>query len=61
MGSFVFLYYGSQLNPQAIIVCKPLVNIGTIAQHLLLLIPEEFVTALDFLVSIEGDTSQASI
>ncbi|PTK05053.1 accessory Sec system protein Asp2, partial [Mammaliicoccus sciuri] len=31
MGSFGALYYGAQLNPQAIIVGKPLVNIGTIA------------------------------
>lgn len=61
MGSFGALYYGAQLNPQAIIVGKPLVNIGTIAEHMRLLIPEEFGTALDVLVSNEGDTSQASI
>ncbi|HCD3936222.1 TPA: accessory Sec system protein Asp2 [Staphylococcus aureus] len=61
MGSFGALYYGAQLNPQAIIVGKPLVNIGTIAEHMRLLRPEEFGTALDVLVSNEGDTSQASI
>ena len=61
MGSFGALYYGAQLNPQAIIVGKPLVNIGTIAEHMRLLRPEEFGTALDVPVSNEGDTSQASI
>ncbi|WP_285835273.1 accessory Sec system protein Asp2, partial [Staphylococcus aureus] len=34
MGSFGALYYGAQLDPQAIIVGKPLVNIGTIAEHM---------------------------
>ncbi len=33
MGSFGALYYGAQLNPQAIIVGQPLVNIGTIEQY----------------------------
>lgn len=61
MGSFGALYYGAQLDPQAIIVGKPLVNIGTIADHMRLLRPEEFGTALDVLVSNEGDTSRASV
>ncbi|MGV1143774.1 accessory Sec system protein Asp2 [Staphylococcus aureus] len=39
MGSLCALYYGAQLNPQAIIVGKPLVNIGTIAEHMRLLRP----------------------
>ncbi len=38
MGSFGALYYGAQLNPQAIIV-DLLVNIGTIAEHMRLLRP----------------------
>ncbi|MCD2486615.1 accessory Sec system protein Asp2, partial [Staphylococcus aureus] len=61
MGSFGAFYYGAQLNPQAIIVGKPLVNIGTMAEHMRLLRPEECGTALDVLVSNEGDTSQGSI
>lgn len=54
MGSFAALYYGVQLNPTAIIVGKPLVNIGTIAENMKLLRPNEFGTALDILLSQTG-------
>ncbi|HEC2158947.1 accessory Sec system protein Asp2 [Staphylococcus delphini] len=61
MGSFGALYYGLQLQPSAIIVGKPLINIGTIAQNMALLRPEDFGTALDVLLQSEGDASQKSI
>lgn len=61
MGSFGALYYGLQLTPSAIIVGKPLINIGTIAQNMALLRPEDFGTSLDVLLENEGDLSQTSI
>lgn len=57
MGSFAALYYGVQLNPTAIIVGKPLINIGTIAENMKLLRPTEFGTALDVLLSQTGGNS----
>ncbi|MEJ7170183.1 accessory Sec system protein Asp2, partial [Staphylococcus epidermidis] len=42
MGSFGALYYGSQLTPRAVIVGKPLVNIGRIAENMKLKRPNDF-------------------
>jgi accessory secretory protein Asp2 len=53
MGSFGALYYGAQLNPQSVIVGKPLINIGAIANNMQLLRPQEFGTALDVLIANE--------
>lgn len=57
MGSFGALYYGAQLNPSGIIIGKPLVNIGTIAENMRLLRPEDFGTALDVLMAHEHSMS----
>ncbi|QHW35949.1 accessory Sec system protein Asp2 [Staphylococcus ursi] len=51
MGSFGALYYGAQLHPKAINVGKPLVNIGTIAQNMKLLRPQDFDTSLDIVLA----------
>ncbi|UXR74072.1 accessory Sec system protein Asp2 [Staphylococcus sp. IVB6238] len=61
MGSFGALYYGAQLNPAAIIVGKPLVNIGTVAKNMALVRPNDFGTSLDVLRKNEGDLSEAAI
>lgn len=61
MGSFGALYYGAQLDPAAVIVGKPLVNIGTVAESMGLVRPEDFGTALDVLRKNEGDLSPAAI
>ncbi|GGI43475.1 accessory Sec system protein Asp2 [Mammaliicoccus stepanovicii] len=61
MGSFAALYYGAQLGPLGIVVGKPLVNIGTIADNMKLLRPEEFGTALDVLLANEGNISPKHI
>ncbi|MCQ9291900.1 accessory Sec system protein Asp2 [Staphylococcus hyicus] len=53
MGSFGALYYGAQLNPAGIVVGKPLINVGTIAQNMPLQRPEDFGTALDVLLKNE--------
>lgn len=61
MGSFGALYYGAQLNPSGIIIGKPLVNIGTIADNMRLLRPEDFGTALDVLMTHEQDVTPQDI
>ena len=61
MGSFGALYYGSQLNPKAVIVGKPLVNIGRIAENMRLKRPNDFGTALDILLSQKGAFSKQNI
>ena len=49
MGTFPSLYYGATFEPHAIIVGKPLVNIGTIARRGRLDAPGVFNTAFDVL------------
>ncbi|MEJ7509046.1 accessory secretory protein Asp2 [Staphylococcus simulans] len=61
MGSFGALYYGAQLNPKAIVVGKPLVNLGTIAKNMRLKRPEDFGTSLDILVAQEKSLNEKSI
>ena len=54
MGSFGALYYATVLEPSAVIIGKPLINIGTIANNMKLLRPNEFGTANDVLLANEG-------
>ena len=61
MGSTGALYYGCDLSPHAIIVGKPLVNLGTIAANEKLVRPGGFPTSLDLLLSQCGDLSEESI
>lgn len=57
MGTFGALYYGADFNPHAIVVGKPLVNVGDIALNLKLKRPEEFGTSLDMMKLIVGESS----
>ncbi|UOB20345.1 accessory Sec system protein Asp2 [Macrococcus armenti] len=61
MGSFGAIYYGAKLNPSAVIVGKPLVNIGTIGENMKLLRPEEFGTSLDVLLANTGGTTNEHV
>ncbi|MCE4957552.1 accessory Sec system protein Asp2 [Macrococcoides caseolyticum] len=61
MGSFGALYYGAKLLPQAVIVGKPLVNIGTVAENIRLLRPEEFGTSLDVLLTNTGQVNRDAV
>lgn len=61
MGSFGALYYGAQMNPAGIVVGKPLINIGTVAENMPLLRPEDFGTALDVLLKNESGLKQEDI
>lgn len=61
MGSFAALYYGAHLNPAGIVIGKPLINVGTVADNMTLKRPEDFGTALDVLMKNEGDLTQKDI
>lgn len=61
MGSFGALYYAAQLEPAAVVVGKPLLNIGTIADNMKLLRPNEFGTANDVLLANTGGISTADV
>ena len=61
MGSFGALYYATVLEPAAVIIGKPLINIGTIANNMKLLRPNEFDTANDVLLTNEGGVSKQDI
>ncbi|HFI0787819.1 TPA: accessory Sec system protein Asp2 [Streptococcus suis] len=61
MGTFGALYYGAQLLPHAIVVGKPLVNLGTMAGNERLSRPNGFPTSLDLLQSQENSDSVLAI
>ncbi len=61
MGTFGALYYGIDLNPHAIIVGKPLINLGTMASNEKILRSKTFPTSLDLLYHMCGDLSTASV
>lgn len=61
MGSFGAIYYGAKLDPSAVIVGKPLVNIGTIGHNMKLLRPEEFGTSLDILLETTGGNTDKHV
>ncbi|NBK46716.1 accessory Sec system protein Asp2 [Staphylococcus delphini] len=61
MGSFGALYYGAQLNPTAIVVGKPLVNMGSIAKNMRLMRPNDFGTAIDILRGNEGSIDDEAV
>ena len=43
------MYYGADFEPHAIIMSKPLANVGTIGNRARLLAPEVFPTGIDVL------------
>ncbi|SUM04949.1 accessory Sec system asp2 [Staphylococcus carnosus] len=61
MGSFGALYYSGKLKPKAIIVGKPLVNMGTIAANMRLVRPNDFGTMLDILLKNEHSNEEIAI
>lgn len=54
MGTTGALYYGAQLRPHAIIVGKPLINLGNIAANEKRIRPGGFPTSLDMLGTLTG-------
>lgn len=61
MGTFGALYYASDLEPAAVIVGKPLTNLGNIAANGVLVRPGEFGTAADLLLHETGGTTAADV
>ena len=57
MGTFGALYYASKLEPHTVIVGKPLVNLGDIAENESSLRPGGFPTSLDILYRTMGKLS----
>ena len=57
MGTFGALYYGGSLfSPHAILVGKPIVNLGDVAANLKFKRPDEFGTSLDMMQLIIGQS-----
>lgn len=61
MGTFGALYYGCDIRSHALILGKPLVNIGTVAANERLLRPGGFPTFLDVLRYLCGNTDTQSV
>ncbi|WP_438839058.1 accessory Sec system protein Asp2 [Streptococcus pluranimalium] len=61
MGTFGALYYGSELAPHAIVVGKPLVNLGNMAYKERLSRPNGFGTSLDLLQAMSGAQDEEAI
>lgn len=57
MGTTGAIYYGSKIGARAVIVGKPLINLGTIALNNTLHRANEFDTALDLLLLQQGKNS----
>lgn len=57
MGTFGSLYYGTDLEPAAIIIGKPLANIGNIAVNERIKRPEIWGTSLDMVVHFGGKST----
>lgn len=60
MGTFGATYHGAKLQPHAIIIGKPVLNLGTVAQRERITRPGGFPTSLDVQQQFLGDLSQAS-
>lgn len=58
MGTFGALYYGAMLKPNAIIIGKPLVNLGQVAANIRTVRPNEFGTASDLVLTMTKGTTQ---
>ena len=60
MGSFGGLYYSARLLPRAVVVGKPLINLGTIAENERINRPDAFPTSLDLIRLLTGDLTYES-
>ena len=61
MGTFGSLYYGSKLRPHALLLAKPLTNMGNVARNERLLRAGGFATSLDILVKNYGSLDDKAI
>ncbi len=61
MGTYGSLYYGSKLKPYALLLAKPLTNIGVIAQNERILRTGGFATSLDLVMKNFGSLSEEKL
>lgn len=61
MGTYGAMYYGCDILPHAIILGKPLANVGSIARNLRLHRPGSFDTSLDVLRYLGGGTDEGAV
>ena len=61
MGTYGALYYGSRLRPHALLLAKPLVNLGNVAGNERLLRAGGFPTSLDILMKNYGSLEEDAI
>ena len=61
MGTTGALYYGCDIRPHAILLGKPLTNIGTIAENERLSRPGGFATSLDILQYLSGTEDDSAV
>ena len=61
MGTYGALYYGASYSPHAILVGKPIVNLGDVAANLKFKRPDEFGTSLDMMQLLLGRVSSEGI
>lgn len=60
MGTYASFYYGAQLEPHAIVVGKPLANIGGLAVHSRIFSPYDWDLAMDTLIHLTGTLKKKS-
>lgn len=60
MGTYASFYYGAQLEPHAIIVGKPLANIGGLAVNSRIFSPYDWDLAMDTLIHLTGVLTKES-
>lgn len=61
MGTFGAMYYASFLKPHALVLGKPLTNLGSIAERERLERPTGFPTSLDLLAKFGGNLNQEAV
>lgn len=61
MGTFGSLYYGSKLSPHALLLAKPLANMGNVARNERILRAGGFATSLDILMKNYDNLSEEAI
>ena len=61
MGTYGAVYYGAKIKPYAVIIGKPLLNLGTVAAGETLLRPGGFPTSLDVLRTLTGGLSERHV
>lgn len=55
MGTYASMYYGALLSPGDIVIAKPLMDLGTIAENLRINRPDEFHCSTDMVLMLEGN------